>query len=174
MLGTIDPGVTRSIRPNLDLGVERSGAVGRGRVAAAAVVVIALGFAVAASAQAEPLRATAFPKTCPSASIVSSALGGKAAAPVVTHSTYFTMCVYGSNALAPKVTFQQDTAGTFAAGEKAAAAALPVAKISHLGKAAWAPKSGGSLYVFTGSYTIKMLSPLTSLTKLKALAHKLL
>jgi hypothetical protein len=92
----------------------------------------------------------------------------------VTHSTYFTMCVYGSGGLAPKVTFQQDTAATFAAGEKAAAAALPVAKISHLGKAAWATKGGGSLYVFTGSYTIKLLSPLTSLAKLETLAHTLL
>ena len=173
MLATIDPGTT-PIRPNLDTGVGRSVAAGRGRVVAAAVAVITLGLAVAASAQAEPMRAAAVPKTCPSASVVGSALGGKATAPVVTHSTYFTMCVYGSNALAPKVTFQQDTAATFAAGEKAAAAALPVAKISHLGKAAWAPKSGGSLYVFTGSYTIKMLAPLTSLAKLETLAHKLL
>ena len=174
MLATIDPGTTQSIRPNLDTGVGRCVAAGRGRVGAAAVAVITLGLAAAASAQAEPIRAAAVPKTCPSASVVGSALGGKATAPVVTHSTYFTMCVYGSNALAPKVTFQQDTAATFAAGEKAAAAALPVAKISHLGKAAWAPKSGGSLYVFTGSYTIKMLAPLTSLTKLETLAHKLL
>ena len=119
-------------------------------------------------------RTAATPKSCPSASVVSSALGAKATAPVVTRSTYFTMCVYGRNALAPKVTFQEDTSATFAAGEKAAAAALPVAKISHLGKAAWAPKSGGSLYVFTGSYTIKVLSPLTSLAKLEMLAHKLL
>jgi hypothetical protein len=136
--------------------------------------VIAIGLVVAGPARAEPIRAAAVPKSCPSASVVGSALGGKATAPVVTHNTYFTMCVYGANALAPKVTFQRDTAATFAAGEKAAAAALPVAKISHLGKAAWAPKSGGSLYVFTGSYTIKMLSPLTSLAKLEALAHKLL
>ena len=136
--------------------------------------VVALALAVASSTQAAPTSAAAVPKSCPSASVVSSALGAKATTPVVTHSTYFTMCVYGSGGLAAKVTFQQDTAATFAAGEKAAAAALPVTKISHLGKAAWAPKSGGSLYVFTGSYTIKMLSPLTSLAKLETLAHKLL
>jgi hypothetical protein len=138
------------------------------------VGVVALALAVAPSIQAASTSATAVPKSCPSALVVSSALGGKATAPVVTHSTYFTMCVYGRNALAAKVTFQEDTAASFAAGEKAAVVALSVAKISHLGKAAWAPKSGGSLYVFTGSYTIKMLSPLTSLAKLETLAHKLL
>jgi hypothetical protein len=172
--GTIDPGATESKRLNLRRGVGRSAAGGGRRVVCAVVVGTALALAIASSTEAASPRATAVPKSCPSASIVSSAFGGKATAPVVTHSTYFTMCVYGSNALAPKVTFQQDTAATFVAGEKAAAAALPVAKISHLGKAAWAPKSGGSVYVFTGSYTIKILAPLTSLAKLETLARKLL
>jgi hypothetical protein len=171
VFGTIDPGATESMRASLRRGVGRSTAAGRGRVVCG---VVALALAVASSAQAAPQRTAAIPKSCPSASVVSSALGAKATAPVVTRSTYFTMCVYRRNALAPKVTFQEDTSARYAAGEKAAAAALPVAKISHLGKAAWAPKSGGSLYVFTGSYTIKMLSPLTSLAKLEMLAHKLL
>ena len=173
MYRTIDADATESKRPFPRVACQ-SAAAGRGRVVCGVVGVVALALAAAPSTRAASTSATAVPKSCPSASVVSSALGGKATAPVVTHSTYFTMCVYGRNALAPKVTFQQDTAATFSAGEKAAAAALPVAKISHLGKAAWAPKSGGSLYVFTGSYTIKLLSPLTSLAKLETLAHKLL
>jgi hypothetical protein len=114
------------------------------------------------------------PKTCPAASLVGTALGVNAKTPMLTKNPYGISCKYGPNALAPKVEFQQDTPATFAAGEKAAAAALPVVKIAHLGHAAWAPKSGGSLYVFTGTYQIKLLSLLTSLPKLEALARKLL
>lgn len=128
----------------------------------------------ASAALAAPSKGLALPKSCPPASEVSAALGVKGKTPVVTRSTYVVTCKYGSDPLAPKVEFQVDTASTFAAGEKAAAAALPVVKIQHLGKAAWAPKGGGGLYVFTGSYTIKMLAPLTSLAKLETLAHKLL
>src|SRR5579862_477929 len=116
----------------------------------------------------------AVPKSCPSASIVGAALGTKASTPRLAKNPYGITCTYGSNALAPKVDFQLDTAATFAAGEKAANAALPVTKIQHLGKAAWTPKTGGFLYVFTGSYSIKILAVLTSLPKLEALARKLL
>ena len=130
--------------------------------------------ATASAAVAAPTRGLALPKSCPSAAEVSAALGQKDKTPVVTRSTYGLTCKYGSDPLAAKVEFQVDTASTFAAGEKAAAAALPVVKVQHLGKAAWAPKGGGSLYVFTGSYTIKILAPLTSLAKLETLARKLL
>ena len=140
---------------------------------AAAIAVLVLPLTVS-SAVAAPTRGLALPKSCPAASVVGAALGQKATTPVVTRSAYALTCKYGSDPLAPKVAFQVDTATTFAAGEKAAAAALPVAKVQHLGKAAWAPKSGGSLYVFTGSYTIKILAPLTSLAKLESLARKLL
>jgi hypothetical protein len=118
--------------------------------------------------------AAAVPKSCPSASVVSTALGTKTSAPTLAKNPYGIACTYGKNALAPKVEFQRDTAATFAAGEKAANAASPVSKISHLGKAAWAPKTGGFLYVFTGTYSIKILAVLVSLPKLEALARKLL
>ena len=143
---------------------------GTKRSAGIAVLVLA----TASAAAAAQTRGLALPKRCPSASEVSAALGQKAKTPLVSRSSYVLGCKYGSDPLAAKVEFQVDTATTFAAGEKAAAAALPVAKVQHLGKAAWAPKSAGSLYVFTGSYTIKILAPLTSLTKLEALARKLL
>jgi len=147
-------------------------AIGRIRLARLGVV----GLVVAALAAAVSVEAGfgATPKSCPSASVVSAALGTKASTPKLTKNPYGITCQYGTNALAPKVEFQQDTSATFAAGEKAAAAALPVVKIAHLGQAAWAPKSGGSLYVFTGSYQIKILAVLTSLPKLEALARKLL
>jgi hypothetical protein len=136
--------------------------------------IAAIALATASVAVAAPTRGSALPKSCPPASEVSAALGVKGKTPVVTRSTYVVSCKYGSDPLAPKVEFQMDTASTFAAGEKAAAAAVPVAKVQHLGKAAWGTKSGGSLYVFTGSYTIKILAPLTSLAKLEVLARKLL
>ena len=144
----------------------------RGIEQSAGVAVLVL--ATASAAVAAPTGRLALPKSCPSASAVSAAVGQKDKTPVVTRSTYVLTCKYGSDPLAPKVAFQADTATTFAAGEKAAAAALPVTRIQHLGKAAWAPKSGGSLYVFTGSYTIKILAQLTSLAKLETLARKLL
>jgi hypothetical protein len=133
-------------------------------VAALAVLVLAAATASAA----------AIPKSCPSASVVSAALGTKASKPTLTKTPYGITCKYGTNALAPKVEFQVDTAATFAAGEKAANGALHVTKIQHLGKAAWAPQTGGFLYVFTGSYSIKVLAVLTSLPKLEGLARKLL
>jgi len=50
----------------------------------------------------------------------------------------------------------------------------PVVKVAHLGKAARTANSGGWLYVFTGSYQIKILAILTPVPKLEALARKLL
>ena len=114
------------------------------------------------------------PKSCPSASVVAATLGTKASSPKPTKNPYGITCLYGTGAFAPKVEFQQDTSATFAAGEKAAAAQLPVVKVAHLGKAAWTLKSGGSLYVLTGSYQIKILAILTAVPKLEALARKLL
>jgi hypothetical protein len=136
-------------------------------------VFVVAGMAVLVVATATGATA-AVPKSCPSASIVSTALGTKASAPTLTKNPYGITCKYGPNALAPKVEFQEDTAATFAAGEKAANASLHVTKIQHLGKAAWAPGTGGFLYVFTGSYSVKILAALTSLPKLEALARKLL
>ena len=166
-----------------DLGLVRAGTnysecpvkVGRRAnwFAQVAIGVSVFALAGAASSVAAPTQANTLPKSCPSASVVSAALGQKATTPTVTRSTYAITCVYGKSALSTKVTFQVDTASTFAASEKAVAAALPVVKVQDLGKAAWGTK-GGSLYVFTGSYTIKILSVLTSLAKLEALAHKLL
>ena len=149
-----------------------AGTIGRVRLVRPAAV----GLAVLASAAAvtTATSSAATPKTCPSASVVSAALGTKASTPTLTKNPYGISCKYGTNALAPKVEFQQDTATTFTAGEKAAATALPVVKIAHLGQAAWAPKSGGSIYVFTASYQIKILAVLTSLPRLEALVRKLL
>jgi hypothetical protein len=105
---------------------------------------------------------------------VNAALGQKDAAPTVTRTAYATICTYrGSGVVPTKITYQVDTAATFAAGEKAASP-LGIVRIAGLGKAAWAPKAGGGLYVFTGSETLKILSPLTSLAKLEGLARKLL
>jgi hypothetical protein len=132
-------------------------------------------FAVAlAAAVSLSSGAVATPKTCPSASLVGATLGTKASAPKLTKNPYGITCMYGAGAFAPKVEFQQDTSATFAAGEKAAAAQLPIVKVAHLGKAAWTLKSGGSLYVFTGTYQIKILAILTPVPKLEALARKLL
>ena len=135
-------------------------------VAAAAVL-------VASSAAATPPTARA----CPSPSVVSAALGLHAGTPVVTKTAYSKTCTYpGTGKIyAAKITFQMDTASTFAAGEKAAAAALggSVVKVPHLGQAAWGTNPG-SLYVFDGHETIKILALLTPISKLEALAHKLL
>jgi hypothetical protein len=114
------------------------------------------------------------PTTCPSPSLAGSTLGLALKSPTVVHSKYFTMCTYaGGGAVPTRITFQMDTAATFAASEKAVSALSPV-KVHGLGKAAWTLKSGGDLDVFTGAYTIKIVSPLTPSSKLEALARKLL
>ena len=74
---------------------------------------------------------------------------------------YAVVCTFRGGAIPTKMTFQVDTAGTFAASEKAVAA-LGVVAVHDVGRAAWAPKAGGDLNVFTGSETIKILAPLVS------------
>jgi hypothetical protein len=119
--------------------------------------------------------ATGLPKTCPSAAVVNAALGQKNKAPTVTHTPYAIVCTYKGGGIIPtRVTFQKDTAATFAASEKAVVG-MGIKTIHGIGKAAWTTKVGGAIYVFTGSYTIKVVAtPLTSFAKIEALARKLL
>jgi hypothetical protein len=116
-------------------------------------------------------------RACPSASIVNAALGLHGGAPVATTTPYSKTCTYpGKGAIySTKITFQVDTTSTFANSEKAAAAALrgSVVKVQHLGQAAWGTNPG-SLYVFDGHETIKILALLTPTSKLEVLARKLL
>lgn len=137
------------------------------------VCVAAAAVWVASSGAATPPTA----KACPSASVVNAALGLHGGAPVVTKTAYSKTCTYpGTGKIyAAKITFQMDTASTFSASEKAAATALrgSVVKVQHLGQAAWGT-SPGSLYVFAGHETIKILALLTPISKLEALARKLL
>jgi hypothetical protein len=115
------------------------------------------------------------PPACPSASVVNAALGQKNKAPVSAATAYSKTCTYKGGGIVPtRITFQRDTTATFAAGEKAAAAVAPVVKISGLGRAAWAPKGGGGLYVLKGSVSLKIVSPLTTIAKLETLARKIL
>ena len=83
-------------------------------------------------------------------------------------------CTYhGSGAASTTIAFQKDTAASFADGEKAASI-LGVVNVPGLGQAAWATKTGGSLYILDDGESIKILSPLTSTKRLETLAHKLL
>jgi hypothetical protein len=114
------------------------------------------------------------PKTqpCPSASVVDAALGQKGKTPVAKTTTFSKSCTYPGSGLVPtKITFQVDTATTFAAGEKAAGGTI--AKLSGLGKGAWVGKTGGIIDVFTGQESIKILAPGTATAKLEALEKKL-
>lgn len=151
---------------------ESTGIVAQPRVSIAALSACVAAAVLSASASA----ASPTSRTCPSASVVNAALGLHAGAPVATHAEYSKTCTYSGGIVPPRITFQVDTASTFAAGEKAAASALPgsVVKVNGLGQAAWTTKSGGSLYVFDNGTTIKILSLLTPTPKLEALARKLL
>lgn len=131
---------------------------------------------LAASPAAATTNASPISKTpCPSASVVNAALGQKNKAPVATTTPYAKICTYKGTGIVPtKITFQEDTAATFAAGEKAAAAVDPVVKVHGLGKSSWALKTGGGLYVFLGTESVRMVSPLTPTTKLEALARTII
>ena len=154
-----------------------------------AVFALAAGVCVTAGVLAASSAAVTSPtaRACPSASIVNAALGEHGKTAVATKTQFSKTCTYpgsgSSSAFWTKITFQEDTASTFAAGEKAAASELgakTVKKVQHLGQAAWTTGSG-DLYVFDGHETIKILalglgvlSPSTATAKVEALARKLL
>ena len=145
-----------------------------------AVALLGASFAAAvllASAAATASTIAPTKRTCPSASVVNAALGLHGSAPVATTTPYSKSCTYsGKGAIdSTKITFRMDTASTFAASEKGVTAALggTVVKVQHLGQGAWGTNTG-SLYVFDGHETIKILALLTPITKLEVLARKLL
>jgi hypothetical protein len=89
--------------------------------------------------------------------------------------TYAKICTYPGGLGLTKITFQQDTAKTYAAGEKAAASRLGaklVKKLTVSGHPAWTTNLG-DLYVFDTNQTIKILAPGIATTKLEALVKKL-
>jgi hypothetical protein len=138
---------------------------------AAAAVAVCLPAATAAGALAATSPAKA---KCPSASVVGSTLGLHVNSPVATRTTYATVCTYHGGGVVPtKVQYQEDTAATFAAGEKAAGATGAVVKVKGLGKAAYAVKSGGFLAVFLGNESIRITAPLVPTAKLEKLARNL-
>jgi hypothetical protein len=151
---------------------ESTGIVARPRVSIAALAACVAAAVLVASASATSPSSRA----CPTAPVVDATLGLHAGAPVATRAEYSKTCTYAGGILPTRIIFQVDTASTFAAGEKAAASALPgsVVKVNGLGQAAWTTKSGGSLYVFDNGTTIKILALLTPTPKLEALARKLL
>ena len=141
-------------------------------VATAGAVLVA----AAVAAQSPAARA------CPSAAVVTKALGMKAGAPVATTTEYSKTCTYpGGGVGSTKITFQADTAASFAAGENAAGRfGSKIIKVHGLGQAAWTTGLG-DIYVFDGQETIKVLalslevrSPTTATAKVEALARQLL
>ena len=144
---------------------------------AVAVCVAATVLVASAAAATSPTA-----RACPSASTVKAVLGVAAGAPVVTKTQFSKTCTYpGGGIGSTKITFQVDTAASFAASEKAAGAfGTKIIKVHGLGQAAWTTGLG-SVYVFDGHETIKILalslevrSPSTATAKVEALAHKLL
>lgn len=144
----------------------------------------ALGASVALAALAVSSAAATSPTAtpCPSVAVVDAALGQKALkAPATTlFPPYAKTCTYDgySDGGAPNSTmtvgFQEDTAASFAAGEKAASSfGGKVYTVHGLGVAAWTTNLG-SLYVFNGHESIKILALLTPTSKLEVLARKLL
>lgn len=151
-----------------------SGSHGRSLVGAAAIIV-SLAAAVLVSPSAAEPSPTA--RACPSARVVDEALGQKTLkAPVATLFPAAKTCTYQGFAGILKtmtVMFQADTSETFAKSENAVPASLRMV-VKGLGKAAWASSAGGSLYVFDGQETIKILALGTPLSKLEVLARELL
>ncbi len=141
-------------------------------VPAACGIMLAAVLAAPAAAATSPAA-----RACPSASLVNATLGTHLRTAVATHYlTYPKICTYPGGLGLTKITFQQDTAATFAAGEKAAASRLGaklVEKVAVAGHPAWTTNLG-DLYVFDGNQTIKILAAGTATTKLEALAKKLL
>lgn len=142
------------------------------QVATAACACVAATVLVASAAAATSPMA----RTCPSATVVNTALGTHVRAPVATHYlTYAKICTYPGGVGLTKITFQVDSSKTFAVSEKAAATGVGaklVKKLTVMGHPAWTTNLG-DLYVFDVNQTIKILAPGTATAKLEVLAKKL-
>jgi hypothetical protein len=141
------------------------------RISLVAVVVGVLAgtSAVSAAPSFTPSKAK-----CPAASLVGGALGLKLKGPTTQPFAYAKICLYkGSGAVPLRITFQQDTAATFAAGQRNAAALGSVVQVKGIGKSAYGVKSGGFLGVYIGGESIRITAPLVPLSKLEVLARKL-
>ena len=144
---------------------------------------MAVGVCVAAAVLVASAAASTSPtaRACPSASSVKKVLKVPTGAPVVTKTQFSKTCTYpGGGVGSTKITFQVDTAKSFAASEKAAGSfGAKISKVKHLGLAAWTTGLG-SVYVFDGHETISILAlavelryPKTATAMVEALAHKL-
>lgn len=159
---------------------ESSGVFRCARVATAAAIGVSVAAMVLVASSAAATSPTA--RACPSATMVTKALGEPVGAPVASETQYSKTCTYpGGGIGSTKITFQVDTAATFAAGEKAAGRyGAKIIKVHGLGQAAWTTGLG-DIYVFDGHETIKVLalslgvrSASTATSKVEALARDLL
>jgi hypothetical protein len=144
-------------------------------VVATAAIIVSLAATVLVSPSAAEQSPTA--RACPSAKVVDDALmqtGLKT--PVATLYPAAKTCTYQGYSGILKtmsIMFEMDTKGTFGISEKAVPASLRV-NVPRLGEAAWASSAGGSLYVFDGQESIKILALGAPLAKLEVLARALL
>jgi hypothetical protein len=136
-----------------------------------AVLLLAFAAAVSTALVSSALGFSPSAAKSPSAATVDAALGMKDKGPTSSVTPYAKICTYNGGVLPTKVTFQEDTAATFAASEKAVGSML--VKVSGLGKGAWTTQAGGDLQVFNGSETLKILAPGVAAAKLEGLARKI-
>jgi hypothetical protein len=101
---------------------------------------------------------------------VNTALGLTVGPPTSATQPFGISCTYAGGGPVPvKITFQQDTAASFAAGENAVPS---VTKVSGLGDAAYV--TTGFIAVLNGRYSIRILAPTSSPHQLEALARTLI
>jgi hypothetical protein len=134
---------------------------------------IAIGAAFAALSLAA--EATAFAPSsakCRSATLVNTELKPTHAVKTATSSlsSFSKTCTYAGGTLPIRITFQVDTASTFATSEKAVHG---IVKVKGVGQAAWTTTVGGTLEVYKSGETTKIVAPLITAAKLEALAHKI-
>lgn len=154
--------------------VPETSATGCRRVGVAAVGVLVAAATLVVSAVAAPSPRA---RACPSAAAVNKVLGTHLRTPVATkYLTYAKTCTYPGGLGSTRITFQTDTAKTFAASEKAAAAGIGgklIKKVTVAGHPGWTTNLG-SLYVFDVNQTIKILAPGIATARLEALVKTLL
>ena len=120
-------------------------------VPAACGIMLAAVLAAPAAAATSPAA-----RACPSAGLVNATLGTHLRTAVATHYlTYAKICTYPGGVGLTKITFQQDTAATFAAGEKAAASRLGAKLVK---KVTVAPYTALGWYVKDIAQTIQKLN----------------
>jgi hypothetical protein len=124
---------------------------------------------------ASPAAGPSFSLSCPSASVVNTALGQTDIGPEKTGTAQYELCTYKGSTLSILVAISVSTPAEFDAAEQAVTShGLKVVAVPGLGNQAWAAPSGGELAVLKSDTELEVTSPQSTAVQLENLARHIL